>query len=132
MVGAISADLAARGLNRVHIAGHSMGGAVAALLAIGEPEHFASVTLFAPGGFGEQIAGPLLRRYGEEVTSKGLRSYVGASEVVTEIEGQSTRLIPRDLGSPPVKMSCDEKADEEEVVPSFCGCKSSRCIPSRI
>src|SRR5690606_39040719 len=60
---AILADLSARGLQRVHLAGHSMGGAVAALMAILEPARLASLTLLAPGGFGPEINHRLLTRY---------------------------------------------------------------------
>lgn len=60
---AILADLSARGLQRVHLAGHSMGGAVAALIAIFEPARIASLTLLAPGGFGPEINHRLLTRY---------------------------------------------------------------------
>ena len=58
---AILADLAARGMKRVHLVGHSMGGAVATLMAL-SPERVASLTLLAPGGFGPEINGPLMRR----------------------------------------------------------------------
>jgi len=54
-----------------------MGGAFATLAAIAEPARFSSLTLFAPGGFGEQIAGPLLHRYANAVTFRQLWSYVG-------------------------------------------------------
>lgn len=60
---AILADLATRGRKKVHLVGHSMGGAVATLMALSEPERVASLTLLAPGGFGTEINGPLLRRY---------------------------------------------------------------------
>lgn len=60
---AVAADLAARGLPRVHLVGHSMGGAVAILTALAAPERVASLTLLAPGGIGPEIAAPLLRRY---------------------------------------------------------------------
>lgn len=77
-VAAVLADIQARNLSRVHLVGHSMGGAFATLAAIAEPGRFASLTLFAPGGFGEEIAGPLLRRYAYAVTFRQLWSYVGA------------------------------------------------------
>ena len=77
-IAAVMGDIDARGLDRVHVAGHSMGGAFATLAAIAAPERFASVTLFAPGGFGEQIAGPLLRRYAAAVTFRQLWSFVGS------------------------------------------------------
>ncbi|KAA3451920.1 alpha/beta hydrolase [Mesorhizobium sp. SARCC-RB16n] len=60
---AVLADLTARSVKRVHLVGHSMGGAVAALMALAEPEKVASLTLLAPGGFGAEINGPLLRRF---------------------------------------------------------------------
>jgi len=60
---AVAADLAKRGLDRVHLVGHSMGGAVATLIAMRSPERVASLTLLAPGGFGPQINGQLLKRY---------------------------------------------------------------------
>lgn len=60
---AILADLEARGIATAHVAGHSMGGAIAALAGLIEPDRVASLTLLAPGGFGEEINGPLLRRY---------------------------------------------------------------------
>lgn len=62
-VKAILADLAARGIERVHLAGHSMGGAIATLMAIAAPDRIASLTLLAPGGYGPEIDGPLLRRF---------------------------------------------------------------------
>jgi len=60
---AIVADLAARELPRVHLVGHSMGGAVAVLTALAAPERVASLTLLAPGGIGPEIDARLLRRY---------------------------------------------------------------------
>jgi pimeloyl-ACP methyl ester carboxylesterase len=60
---AVLADLSARGIKRAHLVGHSMGGATATLMALSEPEKVASLTLLAPGGFGHEINGPLLRRY---------------------------------------------------------------------
>ncbi|MER8373891.1 alpha/beta fold hydrolase [Mesorhizobium sp. M1406] len=60
---AVLADLSERRLRRVHLVGHSMGGAVAMLMALAEPGKVASLTLLAPGGIGQEINGPLLRRY---------------------------------------------------------------------
>lgn len=60
---AILADLSRRGIARVHLVGHSLGGAVATLAALAAPERVASLTLLAPGGFGEEIDGGLLARY---------------------------------------------------------------------
>ncbi|GAA0786277.1 alpha/beta fold hydrolase [Roseibium denhamense] len=60
---AVTQSLDALELDRVHLAGHSMGGAVAALIALRAPERVASLTLLAPGGFGPEINHRLLRRY---------------------------------------------------------------------
>jgi pyruvate dehydrogenase E2 component (dihydrolipoamide acetyltransferase) len=61
--GAILADLSRRGIDRVHLCGHSMGGAIATLMALSAPARVRSLSLLAPGGFGEEIDGSLLRRY---------------------------------------------------------------------
>ncbi len=72
-VRAILADLRERGIERFHLAGHSMGGAIAALMALAEPSRVASLTLLSPGGFGEEINGRLLRRYAEAAGEEELR-----------------------------------------------------------
>lgn len=45
----------ALGLERTHLVGHSMGGAVASVAAASHPERFRSLVLVAPGGFGRQV-----------------------------------------------------------------------------
>lgn len=60
---AVARSLEALDLPKVHLVGHSMGGAVAALVALKSPETVASLTLMAPGGFGPEINHRLLRRY---------------------------------------------------------------------
>lgn len=60
---AVLHDLDQRGINRVHLVGHSMGGATAALMAIAAPDRVASLTLLAPGGMGPQINAALITRY---------------------------------------------------------------------
>ncbi|MER9140163.1 alpha/beta fold hydrolase [Mesorhizobium sp. M0830] len=71
---AVLADLSQRRLKRFHLVGHSMGGAVAALMAQAEPEKVASLTLLAPGGIGPEINGPLLRRYAGAADRSEIRS----------------------------------------------------------
>ena len=63
MAKGLLADLDARGIGRVHLAGHSMGGAVATLVALRVPERVASLTLLAPGGFGSDIAYDVLEQW---------------------------------------------------------------------
>jgi pyruvate dehydrogenase E2 component (dihydrolipoamide acetyltransferase) len=71
---AILADLSARGIERVHVAGFSMGGAVACLMGLRAPDRVASLTLLAPGGFGPFINGPLLHRFATPATADELRA----------------------------------------------------------
>lgn len=59
----VRAELERRGIERMHLVGHSMGGAVAALVALADPASIASLTLLSPGGFGAEINHRLLRRY---------------------------------------------------------------------
>jgi pyruvate dehydrogenase E2 component (dihydrolipoamide acetyltransferase) len=54
---AAEAALAALAVERMHLVGHSMGGAVAALLALRRPERTASLTLVASAGLGPEING---------------------------------------------------------------------------
>ncbi|MBZ9678739.1 alpha/beta fold hydrolase [Mesorhizobium sp. ES1-1] len=75
---ALLADLSLRRLARVHLVGHSMGGAVATLMALAQPDRVASLTLLAPGGFGPEINGPLLRRYARATRRSGIRKCLAA------------------------------------------------------
>ncbi len=52
---AVIADMDARALKQVHLVGHSMGGAIASLIALMAPDRVASLTLLAPGGFGPEL-----------------------------------------------------------------------------
>ena len=58
--GPCSASLDALGIERAHLVGHSLGGAVAATLAAEHPERVASLTLIAPAGLGEEINGEFI------------------------------------------------------------------------
>lgn len=73
MAKALLADLNARGHRRAHVVGHSLGGAVASLMALIEPGRIASLTLLAPGGFGPEINHRLLARYAEADTADTMR-----------------------------------------------------------
>jgi pyruvate dehydrogenase E2 component (dihydrolipoamide acetyltransferase) len=57
--GSFAADLdralAVLGIERAHLVGHSMGGAIALVFALGQPDRVASLTLIAPAGFGPEI-----------------------------------------------------------------------------
>jgi pyruvate dehydrogenase E2 component (dihydrolipoamide acetyltransferase) len=56
----VEGALATLGIERAHLVGHSMGGAVAALVALCRPEHVASLTLIASAGFGPEINGSFI------------------------------------------------------------------------
>lgn len=60
---AVTQSLEVLNVGKVHLVGHSMGGAVASLVALRSPDLVASLTLLAPGGFGPEINHKLLRRY---------------------------------------------------------------------
>lgn len=75
---AILADLAARGVERAHVVGHSMGGAIASLMAILDGERIASLTLLAPGGYGPEINHRLLRRWAAAADEQTVRSCLEA------------------------------------------------------
>jgi pyruvate dehydrogenase E2 component (dihydrolipoamide acetyltransferase) len=55
LAGAVRGFLDSQGIERAHLAGHSMGGLVAVELALAEPDRVASLTLIAPAGFGPEI-----------------------------------------------------------------------------
>lgn len=50
-------------VGKIHLVGHSMGGAIASIIALGNPDRVSSLTLLAPGGFGPEINHRLLRRF---------------------------------------------------------------------
>lgn len=56
LTGAVRRFLDAEGLERVHLIGHSLGGLVAARVALDAPERVASLTLVAGMGLGREIS----------------------------------------------------------------------------
>ena len=55
LAGAVEQFLDSQELGRVHLAGHSLGGLVAASVALGAPERVGSLALVASAGLGEEI-----------------------------------------------------------------------------
>ena len=53
----VGAFLDGLGVARAHLVGHSLGGAIAAQLALSRPGLVGSLALIAPGGFGDEIDG---------------------------------------------------------------------------
>ena len=74
---ALAADIGrfidALGLQKVHIAGHSLGGTIAVLLAEKMPGKVASLSLIAPWGFGPEISSPFIEGFITEQRGKKLR-----------------------------------------------------------
>lgn len=69
---AVLEDIAKRKIESVHLCGHSMGGAIACLIALKSPSKVRSLTLLAPGGFGTEINSRLLRRFAVAKTAESL------------------------------------------------------------
>jgi pyruvate dehydrogenase E2 component (dihydrolipoamide acetyltransferase) len=61
------------GLTKVHLVGHSLGGAVATLVAAANPARVASLALIAPAGLGPEINAAFLDGFLQEVRGKKLR-----------------------------------------------------------
>ena len=55
LAGFVAAFLDQLGVGRAHLAGHSLGAAIAAQLALEQPERVAGLVLVAPAGFGAEI-----------------------------------------------------------------------------
>ena len=56
LAAAVLAFMQAQDIAKVHLVGHSMGGAVVLALATGQPDRVASATLVCPAGLGPEIA----------------------------------------------------------------------------
>lgn len=82
MARAIAADLDRCGISRFHLCGHSMGGAIASLIALKVSGRLQSLTLLAPGGFGFEINHAALLRYGSAVGADALSTALEAMVAV--------------------------------------------------
>src|SRR5439155_15660133 len=60
---AAAGALEALGIEKVHLVGHSVGGAVAALFALRRPERVSSLTLIGSAGLGPEINGPFIEGF---------------------------------------------------------------------
>jgi pyruvate dehydrogenase E2 component (dihydrolipoamide acetyltransferase) len=74
---AVLGVLDAIGAGRAHLVGHSLGGAVILTAAARAPERAASVTLFAPAGFGSSINSGYVRGFAAAQTRRELKPVVG-------------------------------------------------------
>jgi pimeloyl-ACP methyl ester carboxylesterase len=78
MAKAILAALDDAGITGFHLCGHSMGGAVAALIAMRAGERVKSLTLVAPGGMAREINADLLARYARAASEADIRACLSA------------------------------------------------------
>lgn len=61
----VAEALAAHGVARAHLVGHSLGGSIAMLMALDQPQRVRSLALIAPAGLGHAIDHDFLSRYPE-------------------------------------------------------------------
>jgi pyruvate dehydrogenase E2 component (dihydrolipoamide acetyltransferase) len=78
LAGAVVGYLAERGIDKAHLVGHSLGGAVVVTAAATAPDRVASVTLVAPAGFGSQINAGYLRGFTEATSRRELKPHLEA------------------------------------------------------
>jgi pyruvate dehydrogenase E2 component (dihydrolipoyllysine-residue acetyltransferase) len=69
--------LNAIGVERAHLVGHSLGGAVAAAVTARHPVRVSSLILIAPSGFGPEINAGYLRGFADAQTRRELKPVVG-------------------------------------------------------
>ncbi|WP_199543387.1 acetoin dehydrogenase dihydrolipoyllysine-residue acetyltransferase subunit [Prauserella sp. PE36] len=94
LAGAVLGLLAERGIERAHLVGHSLGGAVVVAAAAREPARVASLTLIAPAGFGSRINAGYLRGFAEARSRRELKPHLAA---LFADPGQVTRQLADDL-----------------------------------
>lgn len=90
MTAAVAAWLEALDIDRAHLVGHSMGGAVALQLAAVHPDKVASVTGIAPAGLGPDIAMDYINGFIEASRGKKL-------EPVLQMLVANPALVTRDM-----------------------------------
>lgn len=66
----------AESLGAAYLVGHSLGGAIAATIALNTPSRVAGLTLIAPTGLGSEIAGDFIEGFISESRARKLRSYL--------------------------------------------------------
>ncbi|MEV0524555.1 acetoin dehydrogenase dihydrolipoyllysine-residue acetyltransferase subunit [Streptomyces sp. NPDC050439] len=86
--------LDALGIERAHLVGHSLGGAVVTAVAAALPDRARSLTLIAPAGYGPDVDAAYLRGFAEARTRRELRPHLGK---LFADEGLVTRQLVDDL-----------------------------------
>ena len=73
---AVTDFMDAKGISSAHLVGHSLGGAVATLIASKSPERVAALTLIAPGGLGPEIAQDFIEGFIAETRARKLKPVI--------------------------------------------------------
>ncbi|HZD64804.1 MAG TPA: acetoin dehydrogenase dihydrolipoyllysine-residue acetyltransferase subunit, partial [Acidimicrobiales bacterium] len=66
------------GVERAHLVGHSLGGAVVAAAGAAAPSRVASLTLVAPAGFGQEVNHAYLRGFAQARSRRELKPWLSA------------------------------------------------------
>jgi pyruvate dehydrogenase E2 component (dihydrolipoamide acetyltransferase) len=101
----VSRFMEALGLDRAHLVGHSMGGAVASKLALTEPEKVASLVLIASAGLGEEINEEYIEGFIAAERRKEMKS-------VLQMLFADPKLVTRDLVNEVLKYKRLDGVDE--------------------
>ncbi|MQA10608.1 MAG: acetoin dehydrogenase dihydrolipoyllysine-residue acetyltransferase subunit [Pseudonocardiaceae bacterium] len=83
-----------QGIERAHLVGHSLGGAIATAVAAKAPERAASLTLVAPAGFGARVNAEYLRGFASATSRRELKPHLTA---LFADPTQATRQLADDL-----------------------------------
>lgn len=93
MTEALKGFMETLGIDKAHIAGHSMGGAIAMQLAADEPGKVSSLTLICPAGLGSEI-GPYVDQY---VAAQGRKELKPVLEQLFADKGLVSRQLVDDV-----------------------------------
>ncbi len=77
LVGTVAGFMDEMGIEKAHLFGHSMGGAVAASFAIRHPERVQSLSLIASAGLGEEINGEYIEGFIAANRRKEMKNVLG-------------------------------------------------------
>ncbi len=77
LVAVLTGFLDAVGIERAHLVGHSLGGAVVAAVAKAAPDKVASLTLLAPAGYGGEPDAEYLRGFAAATSRRELKPLLG-------------------------------------------------------
>lgn len=77
LAGTVAGFLDAVGIDRAHLVGHSLGGAVVAAVARSRPEKVASLVLLAPAGYTADADADYLRGFAAATSRRELRPLLG-------------------------------------------------------